>query len=153
MSFYPICEASGCLTFNNKDTNIGKCGAKTHWWYDSVHGTDFICFLSHVTQLQTTNSTKSFLEDWTVTEHKTEQLGILVKKIHRGEWIFVLLILSRMNTLEEYLTKISSLSKLYVPQKFIEMLSKFSSGQEFVEKLGILANFVNKCLHYFWTIL
>ena len=58
-----------------------------------------------------------------------------------------------MNTLEEYPTKISSLSKLYVPQKFIEMLSKFCSGQEFVEKLGILANFVNKCLHYFGTIL
>lgn len=54
-----------------------------------------------------------------------------------------------MNTLEEYLTKSSSLSKLYVPQKLIEMLSKFCSGQEFVEKLGILANFVNKCLHYF----
>ena len=24
MSFYPICEASGCLTFNNKDTNMGN---------------------------------------------------------------------------------------------------------------------------------
>ena len=75
------------------------------------------------------------------------------KKIHRGEWIFALLILSGMNVLEEYLTKSLSLSKLYVPQKFTEMLSKFCSGQEFVEKLGILANFVNKCLHYFWTIL
>ena len=49
-----------------------------------------------------------------------------------------------MNVLEEYLTKRFSLSKLYVPQKFTEMLSKFFSGQEFVEKLGILANFVNK---------
>ena len=105
---------------------------------------------------------------YTVTNHKFNQIFFrrlnsnwtqdwtarnFGNKIHRGEWIFALLILSRMNTLEEYLTKISSLSKLYVPQKFIEMLSKFSSGQEFVEKLGILANFVNKCLHYFWTIL
>ena len=87
----------------------------------------------------------NWTQDWT-----TRNFG---NKIHRGEWIFALLILSRMNTLEEYLTKSSSLSKLYVPQKFIEMLSKFCSGQEFVEKLGILANFVNKCLHYFWTIL
>ena len=80
-------------------------------------------------------------------EKTEQQLGILVTKF--TEEIFALLILSGMNVLEEYLTKSLSLSKLYVPQKFTEMLSKFFSGQEFVEKLGILANFVNKCLHYF----
>ena len=146
VSFYPICEASGCLTFSNKDMNIGKCGVKTHGWHDSVNGTDFICFLSCITQLQTTNTTKSFWEDWTVARN-------FGNKFHRCELIFAVLILSHINALEEYLTKSLSLSKLYVPQKFTEMLSKFCSGQEFVEKLGILANFVNKCLHYFCTIL
>ena len=146
VSFYPICEASGCLTFSNKDMNIGKCGVKTHGWHDSVNGTDFICFLSCITQLQTTNTTKSFWEDWTVARN-------FGNKFHRCEWIFAVLILSHINALEEYLTKSLSLSKLYVPQKFTEMLSKFCSGQEFVEKLGILANFVIKCLHYFCTIL
>ena len=40
-----------------------------------------------------------------------------------------------------------------MPRKFAEMLSKFRFGQEFIEKLGILSNFVDRCLHYFCTIL
>ena len=40
-----------------------------------------------------------------------------------------------------------------MPRKFAEMSSKFRFGQEFVEKLGISSNFVDRCLHYFCTIL
>ena len=38
-------------------------------------------------------------------------------------------------------------------RKFAEMSSKFRFGQEFVEKPGISPNFVDRCLHYFCTIL
>ena len=40
-----------------------------------------------------------------------------------------------------------------MPRKFAEISSKFRFGQEFVEKLGISSNFVDRCLHYFCTIL
>ena len=40
-----------------------------------------------------------------------------------------------------------------MPRKFAEISLKFRFGQEFVEKLGISSNFVDRCLHYFCTIL
>ena len=58
-----------------------------------------------------------------------------------------------MNAIKEYVAESSNHSKQYMPQKFAEMSSKFCFGQEFVEKLGILSNFVDRCLYYFCTIL
>ena len=146
VSFYPICEASGCLTFNKKDTNIGKCGAKTHGWHDSVNGTDFNCFLSRITQLQTTNSAKSFWEDWTVARNfgnKNSQRRMNFCSIN-SEWHECPWGISHQK-FEPVKTVCAS--------KIHRNIVKFFSGQEFLEKLGILANFVNKFLHYFWTIL
>ena len=62
---------------------------------------------------------------------------------------FSLEILSRINSIKEYVAESSSRSKQYMPQKFAEMSSKFRYGQEFIEKLGILSNFVDRCLHSF----
>ena len=66
---------------------------------------------------------------------------------------FSLEISSRINAIKEYVAESSSRSKQYMPRKFAEMSSKFRFGQEFVEKLGISSNFVDRCLHYFCTIL
>ena len=66
---------------------------------------------------------------------------------------FLLEISSRINAIKEYVTESLSRSKQYMPRKFMEMSLKFRFGQEFIEKLGILSNFVNRCLHYFCTIL
>ena len=66
---------------------------------------------------------------------------------------FSLEISSRINVIKEYVAESSSRSKQYMPRKFAEMSSKFRFGQEFVEKLGISSNFVDRCLHYFCTIL
>ena len=60
---------------------------------------------------------------------------------------------SRINAIKEYVAESSSRSKQYMPRKFAEMSSKFRFGQEFVEKLGISSNLVDRSLHCFCTIL
>ena len=99
----------------------------------------------YIEQYRTTNSAKSF---W-----KNEQLQqIIAPNIRRIEQIS-LEISSCINAIKEYVAESSSRSKQYMPRKFAEMLSKFRFGQEFVEKLGISLNFIDRCLHYFCTIL
>ena len=77
----------------------------------------------------------------------------LSPRIFAAQNEFSLEISSRINAIKEYVAESSSRSKQYMPRKFAEMSSKFRFGQEFVEKLGISSNFVDRCLHYFCTIL
>ena len=99
----------------------------------------------YIEQYQTTNSTKSF---W-----KNEELQrIITLNIRNIEQIFARNS-SRINTIKKNVAESSSRSKQYMPRKFAEMSLKFRFGQEFVEKLGISSNFLDRCLHYFCTIL
>ena len=77
----------------------------------------------------------------------------LSPRIFAAQNEFSLEISSRINAIKEYVAESSSRSKQYMPRKFAEMSSKFRFGQEFVEKPGISPNFVDRCLHYFCTIL
>ena len=70
-----------------------------------------------------------------VTNHKFNQIFLRRMNNSNTEQIFTRN-LSCIFAIKEYVAESLSCSKKYMPQKFIEMSSKFHFGQEFIKKLS-----------------